>query len=490
MQAAVSQIRKWREQPSQMVRDLFNVEPDIWQAEALDSYPTVQRMAMKACAGPGKTATLAWIALNFLLTRPHPMIGVTSITGDNLKANLWTELARWRDRSELLKSAFNMTKTQIFARDHPETWKIEARTWARDADDHAIGNALRGLHSRYIMWLLDESGNYPNAIMPVCENIFSGSPEEAHIIQVGNPTQLDGPLYRACTVASDIWKVIEITGDPDDPKRSSRISIEHARQQIKQYGRDNPWVMINILGKFPPSSINALIGPDEVSEAMKRYYRPFEIGQAAKVLGVDVARDGAAASVIMPRHGIQMLPPMKYRNINSTQGAGQVSRKWEDWSADACFVDNTGGFGAGWIDQLVLLGRTPIGVHFAGEAHQKSRYYNKRAEMAFDFVEWIKRGGALPDSPELRATLPSITYTFAGDRFLLEPKEDIEARLGFTLDEFDAAILTFAEPVTVAKQTRARSRSAVEGNYNPFADLDKAVAQSYSAASEYNPFRE
>lgn len=35
------------------------------------------------------------------------------------------------------------------------------------------------------MWLLDESGAYPEAIMPTCEAIFSGTPEEAHIVQAG-----------------------------------------------------------------------------------------------------------------------------------------------------------------------------------------------------------------------------------------------------------------------------------------------------------------
>ena len=46
------------------------------------------------------------------------------------------------------------------------------------------------------------------------------------------------------------------------------------------------------------------------------------------------------------------------------------------------------------------------------------------------------------------AVMVATTYTFVGDRMLLEPKEDIEAKVGYTLDDFDAFILTFAEPVT------------------------------------------
>lgn len=484
MNEAALNIKRWRDDPVLMVRELFGVEPDEWQVDALRKFPKSPRLALKAAAGPGKTALLAWCGWNFLLTRPHPIIGVTSITADNLKANLWTELARWREKTPLLKAAFEMTKSEIYAKDHPTTWRAEARTWAKDADPAAIGNALRGLHSKYIMWLLDESGDYPDAIMPVCENIFSGDPVEAHIIQVGNPTKLSGPLYRACTSARGLWEVIEITGDPDDPKRSKRISLEHAKEQIRQYGRDNPWVMINILGQFPPSSLNALIGPDEVKAAMQRYYRDYEIGAAPRVMAVDVARFGDDSCSLCKRQGIQMFPFAKKRNIDSTQGAGWISREWDDWKADACFVDETGGFGAGWSDQMRLLGKTPIGIQFAGEPQDRERYFNKRAEMAFEFVEWIRRGGALPESNELLSALTQTTYSFRGDRLLLEPKEVIKVKLGYSPDDFDSAMMTFGAPVS-ARNVRQRggNRSAVQDGYDPFASIESAVSGSY------DPFR-
>ncbi len=67
-------------------------------------------------------------------------------------------------------------------------------------------------------------------------------------------------------------------------------SVEHARQMIAQYGETNPWIRVCIFRRVSTqSSLNVLIGPDEVSAAMKRY-REYEIGGAARVLGVDVAR--------------------------------------------------------------------------------------------------------------------------------------------------------------------------------------------------------
>ncbi len=364
---------------------------------------------------------------------------------------------------------------------------MEARTWAKDADEASIGNSLRGPHTRFIMWLLDETGDYPDAIMPVCENIFSGLPQIGRIVQAGNPTQLSGPLYKACTSAKSLWNVIEITGDPDDPKRSPRVSIEHARNQIAQYGRDSAWVMVNILGKFPPSSLNSLIGPDEVRAAMGRYYRDYELRESSKVIGIDVAREGLDQSVLAKRQGLQMFPFIKHRNIDGIQGAGVTSREWGDWNADACFVDNTGGFGSSWIDQLRILGRAAIPVNFSSNAHQNDRYFNKRTEMIWEFVEWIKRGGALPDDDKLLQALVSTTYSFKGDRMLMEPKELVKKKMGgHSPDEMDAAILCFAEEVSPAnRQVRRPNQSAIAGGYDPFKEINQASA----VGGNYDAFR-
>jgi phage terminase large subunit len=488
MSVAAAKIAEWREHPAQMVEELFAVKPDLWQAETLEAFPKAPRIAMKACTGPGKTAVLAWLGWNFMLTRPHPICGATSISADNLKANLWTELARWRARSPLLEQAFEQTKTAIFAKSCPETWKLEARTWAKDADANQIGKALRGLHGPYVLWLLDETGDYPPAILPIVEAIFSGEPIEAHVVQAGNPLNRVGPLYHAHTHRT-LWHVIEITADPADPKRTPRVSVEHAQQQIDEWGRDNPWVLVNIFGQFPPSSINALIGAEEVEAAMKRYYRDYEIGNAPRVLGVDVARYGDDSSVIFKRQGIQCYKLTKLRNIDSTQGAGIVIREWDSWDADAAFIDDTGGFGSGWIDNLLRLGKAPIGIHFAGNAHEHGRYFNKRAEMCFDAVEWIKRGGALPESRELLRALTETTYTSQKDKLIIEPKESVKEKLGFSPDEMDAFMLTFAEPVS-PKSAKIRQTVQRPLVYEPFAELDRGANRAYAAGGEYDPFRD
>ena len=49
-------------------------------------------------------------------------------------------------------------------------------------------------------------------------------------------------------------------------------------------------------------------------------------------------------------------------------------------------------------------------------------------------VEWIRRGGCLPNVPELIGELTTPTYTFVHGRFQLEDKNQIKARLGRSPD--------------------------------------------------------
>lgn len=491
MREIAAKLSEWWDHPAQMVREMFGIEPDPWQIEALEAFPTCQRLAMKACKGPGKTALLAWIGWNFLATRPHPKCAATSITGKNLEDNLWTEMAKWRDKSPFLKKMFTWTKTRIVANDHPETWFMSARTWPQSGDPSQQADALAGLHADYILFLLDETGSMPEAVMASAEAALS-SCVEGHLVQAGNPTMLSGPLYRAATTERRLWKMIEITGDPDSPRRSSRISIQWAREQIEKYGADNPWVLVNVFGKFPPSSINSLIGPDELTAATQRVYNEHHIGQDSKVLGVDVARFGDAQSVVAPRQGLQIFNLLKYRNINSVQGAGQVSRIWADFGADACFVDDTGGFGAGWIDQLIVLKRSPIGVTFSGKAHNHARYFNKRTEIYFDFVQWIKRGGAIPNDPMLVAALTQTTYSFKGDKLILEPKEDVAAKLnGHSPDEADACALTHAEPVIPAHAVPPPMARRQQPDWNPYReDARQDMRRPARAMNDWNAYGE
>lgn len=441
---AIANIRQWKANPVQFVRNVFQCEPDLWQQDVLMKFATNQRIAMQASKGVGKSTTLAWCIWNFLLTRPHPKIAITSISADNLRDGLGAELSKWILKSKLLQSTFEVTKTKIFAKAHPETWFCSFRSYSKSADPSQQANALAGLHADYILFVIDEVGGVGDSVLATAEAALA-SGVESKLLIAGNPTQTSGPLWRASTSEATLWHVVKINSDPDSPVRSPRVSEKWAREQIEKYGRDNDWVKVNVFGEFPSSSFNTLLGPDEVQAAMKRTYRLEQFDFAQKRLGVDVARFGSDFTVIFPRQGLVAYQPVEMQGARSNEIAARIMAAKSKWESEVEFIDGTGGYGSGVIDSLMQAGQTPQEVHFSGRPIDQ-RYFNKRSEMWFLMAEWIKRGGAIPNHPQLQKELTAPTYTFQNGKFRLEEKAQIKERLGFSPDFADALALTFAMP--------------------------------------------
>lgn len=488
MQQVPDKLREWRDNPVVFVREVFNCEPDAWQVLALDAFPKNQKGALKACKGPGKSALLAWLGWNFLLTRPHPKVICSSITGDNLKDGLWTEFAKWRARSPLLQQAFEWTTTRIFAKDHPETWWASARSWSKDADATSQASAMAGIHADHVLILLDEVSDYPEGVVVAAEAALSTGVETKMWV-AGNPTRTEGPLWRMCTTDRANWWVMEITGDPDDPNRAPRISKEWARQQIEQWGADNPWVLVNVYGKFPPGQSDKLLGPDECRAAVTRVVPEGEWQNEARVMGVDCARFGDDSSVVLLRQGPVCFRPRIFRNLDVMELADQVVQASLEWKPEAVFVDQTG-LGSGVIDRVRQLGFNGTGIDFGGRAMESTRFENRRAEMWWRMAAWVKSSGCLPNSPELVAGLTGPSYRFSkNSRLMLESKDELKRRGLPSPDEADALALTFAVPVQ--SPMRARWGPQADDLLPALTALERGSGlgqNSRNMRSEYDPF--
>jgi hypothetical protein len=447
---AQSRIARWRDDPVAFVRECLGAEPDAWQVEVLRAFNANQRLALKACKGPGKSTVLAWLIWNFLLTRPHPKVVATSVTADNLHDGLWTELSKWQARSPILKAAFVWTATRIQAKDHPSTWWASARAWSKSADPSSQADTLAGIHAERVLFVIDEAGSVPDSVAAAAEAGLAVG-KETKLVIAGNPTLLEGPLYRACTRERALWWVKEITGDPDAPDRAPRIDPKWAREQIEKYGRENPWVLVNVFGRFPPAQSNALLGVEEVARAMREVVGEHEAVQFPLILGVDVAREGDDRSVLFMRQGRVAWQPKAFRNLDLMELCGQVAEVVDKHHPDAVFVDETG-LGAGVVDRLRQQGFPVTGVNFGRSCASRSgepQFVNWRCAMWWRMAAWVKADGSLPDVPELVSELcaPTYDYSNAAGKFALESKDDIKRRGHPSPDLADALALTFAGPV-------------------------------------------
>lgn len=479
---AIENILRYRSDPIAFVRDQFNVEPDNWQKKALLAFSNrderIMRICLSACAGPGKSALLAWCGWLFLSCYgekgEHPKGAVVAVTQDNLKDNLWAELSKWQQRSEFLMAKFKWTKERIFSLEFPETWFLSARSFAKTANAEEQGRTLSGVHSKYVLFLIDESGDIPTTVLKAAEQALSTADKRfARVLQAGNPTSHEGMLYAAQTNLAEDWFTIKITGDPEDPDRSPRIDIEWAAAQIEKYGRDDPWVMSYILGQFPASGINTLLSLEDVDKAMSRTVPEDSIKWAQKRLGVDVARFGLDSTVIVPRQGLAMFKYAIMRNARTNDISARIMEAKRKWGSEVEFIDGTGGYGGGVVDALIQAGESPHEVHFSGKAVD-GRYFNKRSEMWFKMADWIKKSGCLYKCETLKKELLAPTYSFKSGKFVLESKDQIKDRLGFSTDRSDALALTFAIADMPARQSPydilLSKKNKMQSDWNPLSD--------------------
>jgi len=479
-QAAIARIREWKANPCKFVYDNFGItELDRWQEKALMTLPDpkIQRLALSACVGPGKTFVLSISGLYFLScyagVGEHPKGVAVSTTYDNLSTNLWPEISKWLTRSKFLSAAFTWTKERVFAKDHPSTWFLSARSFNKSSSPDEQGRTLSGLHSKYVLCLIDESGDIPLPVLKAGEQALSNC-TWGKIIQAGNPTSTgDSMLYQACTALRDKWHVIKITSDPDDPDRTPRVSAEWAREQIATFGKDNPWIMSSILGQFPPSGLNSLFSLEEVEAAMSRHLSEDQYSFSQKRIGIDVARFGLDRTVITPRWGLASFKPVEMRNARTEEIVARVMEAQHKWNAEMIMIDSTGGWGAGVADALLQAGVNVIEVNFAGKPTDP-RFFNKRAELYWRLSEWIKRGGAIPKNPDLIKELTAIQFTYQNSKFRIEEKAQIKERIGVSTDYADSLVTTFCFPdmptsageLGLAHQFMEKSQHKVE--YDPF----------------------
>lgn len=227
---------------------------------------------------------------------------------------------------------------------------------------------------------------------------------------------------------------------------------------------------------FSAAADNVLLSVEVVEAACNRQVKPGTYDYAPKILGVDIARQGDDRSALIRKQGRVMFGLKTWQGADAMAMAANVANEILEWEPDAVFIDGSGGYGAGVIDRLRQLGHSPIEVQF-GSSPKDPRYSNLRTEMWMELANWVRDGGSMPNTPEVKLDLCAPTYTHANaaGKMALEPKDKIKARGLPSPDVGDAMALCFAYPVAAKprlgdKWIQANNKSALM-DYDPLAAL-------------------
>lgn len=224
---------------------------------------------------------------------------------------------------------------------------------------------------------------------------------------------------------------------------------------------------------------NSFIAADAIAKARKASV----IAQGPLIIGVDPARGGGDKTGIVSRRGrrIGEIVCERWDFDDTMVIAGHVVSLINKWRPDAVNID-VGGLGAGVYDRLAELGHgrivnavnfgsSPVGRGPTGD----DLYENRRAEMWDTMRDWFgdAAGVQIPDDDALHGDLaspvwgPGATRHKSNNELIIEPKDKIRERLGFSPDLGDAAALTFAVPIAQHihedEDDEPRGRSASTG---------------------------
>lgn len=224
-----------------------------------------------------------------------------------------------------------------------------------------------------------------------------------------------------------------------------------------------------VLGEFPKVDDDVLIPLAWIEAAQKRW-RSFHLGEHSNgIRGIDVAGMGRDCTCFCDRYG-DYVERIEKHNSGGKADHMKVAGAAYDYithHTGACVSIDTIGEGAGVFSRLDELHgehpkRIPLGSYIsckyseAARARNRDltdttaqyRFANLRAYCLWAVREWLNPANGskamLPPSGTLAEEATEIRWSFRSDgRIVIEPKEDIKSRLGYSPDEFDALANTF-----------------------------------------------
>jgi hypothetical protein len=173
-------------------------------------------------------------------------------------------------------------------------------------------------------------------------------------------------------------------------------------------------------------------------------------------LGVDVARGGAAKTILAPRYGKYIGALQKHAGQTTPNGGAIANLCLLVIEGQPCIHIDITGVGSSPYDACIERGLNAYAANGAAGSDARDRsgkfgFINKRAEWHWKLREALdpEMGAdlALPDDPELLADLTAPKWKLtSASKIQIESKHEISARIGRSPDCGDAVIYAIAEP--------------------------------------------
>jgi len=434
----LGRFKAWRESALLFAKEVIGVEPSAQQAELLSGIfkGGEKRHSVRSGHGTGKDAAASWAIWCFLSTRVNARVACTAPTGHQLRDVLWSELAKWYWKCPVLQDEFVMQKDKIFHRSAPDTWWCRAITVNVKASADEQAETLQGLHNEHLFLVVDEASGVPDPVFVPLEGAMTQ--EDNRVLLIGNPTRSSGYFYDTHfhKKLSGKWRKYHW-----DSRKSSNVSQEMVDYFADKYGEDSNVFQIRVAGNPPVEEEGVLI---PLGWSRQCIGNEVSVGEEDPVyLGVDVARYGGDASVVLPRQGLKVFPWETFKGMNTIELADRIVDTFLAVDGKGVGIDGIG-IGGGVCDYLYRHkgGRgfvTEVNVYNAST--NKVRYRRLRDELwvrvrekcmkgLYSFPDqYVKYGGMdLHLGEWLCDELATPRYSLDSGMWQIESKKDMKQR--------------------------------------------------------------
>lgn len=408
-----------------------------------------RRISVASGHGIGKSCTMAWLILWFLFCHPLANVPCTANTGDQLYDVLWKEIAKWHSRMPAsIQPLYDVQADHIRIND-PAIKNSGLQWWARARTaNKEKPEALAGVHSDYVMAVIDEASGVDDKIFEVLEGALTE--KDILVIMISNPTRLIGYFYDSHCNAKEKqnWQRLQFCAQ-DSPIPSDG----YAERIAAKYGEDSDEYRVRVLGLFPKEDmvdksgyIPLLLQADVKQTANTEMY-------GKKYLGIDVAGEGKDKTTWILRDKFKARVVLSEQTskaktiVQRSLGLMELFQlQPEDVSVDMF------GVGAETVKEFALAGKNVNGINVGDKPNpddpddeDNKVYSNKRACYYFRLRKWLKQGGELVAHPAWTDEAPAIRYRrMAGEsKIQVMSKRDMRKAGFHSPDHMDALMLTF-----------------------------------------------
>lgn len=477
--SVLEKLKTWRDSPLRFVGDCIQATPSNQQIELLSGARSIvqhKRTSVRSGHGPGKSTIAAWIILWFMVTRPYAKVVCTAPTGRQLYDVLRTEIAKWI-RLSTLADEFVILKDKIHHKESKDEWWIRFISPSVKATKDEQAETLAGLHGDHLLIVCDEASGIPDPTFIPLEGALT-SPDN-RVLLIGNMTKNVGYFYDThfhAEIKKD-WNQLHW-----DSRESSNVDPSMPLYFERKYGKDSNVYRIRVEGNPPLQDEDTLIPLWTAEQCIGNELLVAE--DEPLYLGVDVARYGDDASIILPRKGLRVYPWETFRKLNTIDLGGFVNQTYQELDADGCAIDVIG-VGAGvadWLEKRRMKNLYQVNV--ASSSSNIEKYNRLRDELwcrvrdncllgKYWFPDIKVNGETESLGQQLANELATVRYSFnAHGGYVVESKKDMKARGIQSPNIADALCITeyFANTATKVFADRQQDQEPAVSGLSKYRD--------------------